>query len=555
MFTVAAAQSWPPAEIRALWILAPYTADWPAIVAEASDPWLRQMALGRAALAQSEAAQSTTAQRGVARAPLAQEAFARAASLRPAFPEPWIELLRHCAGDSAEARPFYDEAVRREFDAPGAVDAMLDALRPASLAGADPSFPASAEALLAFGDECLASGRFDTRVPFAWARSRFIAASLSGADWESPFRGEDAITNMNRVCDARLAHSRSSKDDRADAFYARLWPLYANNDFCAFVPACVAFGSCEGGEHGFTADFDPGHPMRRRARALAFGHAGYHHDDIVAAMHAWRVDGDLSAARDILRARAGRVSAATNAVDNWEQSYVSGRLAVLDCALARPGETYSLLPKAGTPGPRKFWRSREETVQWYHENGSNPEARIWWTEDRAGQMASSEPVVPASAELSFAIGLGMPNPEPSRFWIVPDDTPAFRPRPARVQGLLVERNSHGCDAGWAELDLFGVDDAPAPGAAGPRINLPGAAIDPDGTIRIKLRILDGTISVVAGDEPLPALDRPALVSADKPHAVAFAGHCFKLLRADISVIQDSSPHLILHPTDETTPVK
>ena len=27
--------------------------------------------------------------------------------------------------------------------------------------------------------------------------------------------------------------------------------------------------------------------------------------------------------------------------------------AVLDCALARPGETYSLLPKAGTPGPRR----------------------------------------------------------------------------------------------------------------------------------------------------------------------------------------------------------
>ena len=552
-FAAAAAQPRSPAEARALWLLAPDTADWPAIASSASDPWLREMALGRAALTQGDAAkstaarsgaaqstttqsgaaQSTAARSGAARAPLAREAFARAASLRPSFPEPWIELLRHCAADPAEARAFYDEAARREFDAPGAADAMLGALRPASPAGAAPSAPASAEALLAFGDECLATGRFDTRVPFAWVQSRFIAASLPDADWEAPFRGEDAITNMNRVCDARLAHSRSSKDDRADAFYARLWPLYANNNFGAFVPACGAFGSCEGGDHGFTADFDPGHPMRRRALGLAFGYAGYHHDDIVAAMRAWRVDGDLAAARERLRARAGRVSAATNTVDNWEQSFISGRLAVLDCALVRPGETYSLLPKAGTPGPRKFWRSLGETVWLDMDNEFNPDAGFWWTGPLAGQIVSSEPVIPAAARLSAAVGLYPPDSgSHARLWIVPEAVAdPSTDNDESFLGLLLERDDHGqCTLGWARLRLFDPDAAPVGEADGPRVRVRPPA---DGIQPIELDFVSGDIVVRYDGRPIPELRRSGLIAPDRAHAIAFAGRLFAICKATV----------------------
>ena len=115
-----------------------------------------------------------------------------------------------------------------------------------SSASSLPSAPSAVEALLAFGDECLATGRFDTRLPVAWARSRFIATSLPGADWEAPFRGELAITNMNRVADSVLASPRSDKCSRRNALYMRIWPLYANNDFEELVRTCDAFGQAEG---------------------------------------------------------------------------------------------------------------------------------------------------------------------------------------------------------------------------------------------------------------------------------------------------------------------
>ena len=532
-------------EARALWLLAPDTADWSAIATSASDPWLREMALGRAIIAGgagpvitagggpvigTNGAPVIAAKGGPVIREGASGAFARAAALQPAFPDPWIELLRHCAATPAEARSFYDEAARRELDAPGAADAMLDALRPASLAGAVPSAPAAAEALLAFGDECLATGRFDTKLPFAWARSRFIAASLPGADWEAPFRGAEAITNMNRVCDARLASPLSSRDDRLDAFYARVWPLYANNDFDALVPACDALGAAEGGGRIFDADFDPGHPMRRRALGIAYGLAGYHREDVVAALRHWRIDGDLPAARDAFRACAGCVSSATNAVDNWEQSFVAGSLAVLDCSLARPDDpAYSLLPKAGTPGPRKFWRSREEKVGFDYAHGA-------WYAGYPSEAAASEPVVPSNAVLSVVVR-AWPDGSYPLFWIVPDDTAAF-PSPAAVDGLLLGRAPEGgWNLGWARLVLFGGGAVPENGSVGRRV-----AVHPssDGTIRIDLRLLDGTVAVAAGDEPLPALSRPDIFSAAAPHAVAFAGHSFELLRADVRVLAAGS---------------
>ena len=546
-------------EARALWLLAPDTADWSAIATSASDPWLREMALGRAIIAGgagpvitagggpvigTNGAPVIAAKGGPVIREGASGAFARAAALQPAFPDPWIELLRHCAATPAEARSFYDESVRRELDAPGAAAAMLDALRPASLAGAVPSAPGAAEALLAFGDECLATGRFDTKLPFAWARSRFIAASLPGADWEAPFRGAEAITNMNRVCDARLANPFASKDERLDACYARIWPLYANNDFDALVPACAALGLTEGGGRGglsvaaFTADFDRSHPMRRRALGIAAGLSGYHGKDVVAALRLWRVDGDLPAAREAFRTSAGRISAATNTLDNWEQSYIAGRLTVLDCALARPGDpAYSLVPKAGTPGPRKFWRSREETVWFYSGSEVNQGSGIWWTDERAGQMVASEPVVPSNAVLSVAVGLNAPDPVPSRFWIVPD-CPADSPLgSSRVRGLLFERESPDCRTlGWAWFDLFGTNAAPIE-ADGPRIPVHPAA---DGLQRFDLEFCGGNVAVFSGGAPVPELARSGIVSVAEPHAVAFAGRLFALCKASVRALAAGS---------------
>ncbi|MBQ9726098.1 MAG: hypothetical protein IJV65_01155 [Kiritimatiellae bacterium] len=499
-----------PAEARVLWALRPPSVDWEGVRLAAADGWLREMAASRAAEAEGNV-------------PAALARFERAAELRPAFPEPWIELLRLHSDEGRGARVFYDEARARELDAPGAAGAMIDALRPVH--------GGSVEDVLAFGDECLATGRFDTRLPVAWAKSRYVAASLLGPDWEEPFRGAAAITNMDRVADSLLASPRASRQDACEAFHMRLWPLYANNDFPALHLACDAYGSCEGDRNVLEADFDGDHPMKRYQTGLAYGFAGYHHEDVEEAMRLWRVEGDLPAARAAFLARAGRVSAATNTVDNWEQSFIAGRLAVLDCTLARPGDPpYSLLPRIwSTPHYPKFWRSLRENF------GFNLEQGILYAGRYVAQMAASEPVVPSNAVLAVSVR-PWPDYAYPRFWIVPDDTPAFRPGSGRVRGLLLERCSHGWNAGWADLDLFGGGDAPERGTGGERIHLPPDAIDPDGAVRVELQFLGGAVTVLAGGKPVPKLagDRP--VSAARPHAVAFVGNSFEFLQADVRVL-------------------
>ena len=528
-----ASRAWSGPEARAVWLLRPGTIDWDAAAQAASDDWLREMAAGRAAEAKGNV-------------PAALPRFDHAAELRPAFPEPWIELLRLHSDEGRGARVFYDEARARELDAPGAADAMLAALRPdpASCGDSLAESP-SLSALLAFGDECLATGRFDTRLPVAWAKSRFIAASLLGPDWEDAFRGADAITNMDRVADAVLANPRASKSDRRNAFYMRIWPLYANNDFGPLPAVCGAFGQGEGNWDDLAVDFDPDHPMHRYGLALAAGLAGYHHEDVTEALRLWRVEGDLPAARDAFRARAGRVSAVTNTVDNWEQSFISGRLAVLECALARPGDPpYSLLPKAGAPGPRKFWRSREETVVFQFENELEPGSGVWWAGGRAGQMAASEPVVPSNAVLSIAVGHFAPDPAPARFWVVPDcsadpeSSAGAVPSAPLVHGLLVEWTAPGrCTLGWAWFDLYSTNAAPVR-ADGPRVPVRSPY---DGIMRFDLELRGGDASVFARGVPLPDLSRRGLVSPDSPHPVAFAGRLFGLLRATVRATPSPAP--------------
>ena len=509
-----------PAEARVLWALRPPSVDWENVRLAAADDWLREMAAGRAAEAKGNV-------------PAALPRFDRAAELRPAFPEPWIERLRLHSDEGRGARVFYDEARARELDAPGAAGAMIDALRPVH--------GGSVEDILAFGDECFASGRFDTRLPVAWAKSRYVAASLLGPDWEEPFRGADAITNMDRVADSLLASPHESRQEACEAFHMRIWPLYANNDFPALHRACGTYGSCEGDRNVLEADFDDDHPMKRYQTGLAYGFAGYHHEDVEEAMRLWRVEGDLPAARAAFLARAGRVSAATNTVDNWEQSFIAGRLAVLDCTLARPGDPpYSLLPRIwSTPHYPKFWRSLRENF------GFNFEQGILYAGRYVAQMAASEPVVPSNAVLAVSVR-PWPDWAFSRFWIVPDDTPAFRPGSGRVRGLLLERCPHGWNAGWADLDLFGGGDAPERGTAADRIHLPSDAIDPDGAVRVELQFLDGAVTVLAAGKPVPALagDRP--VSATQPHAVAFVGNSFEFLQADVRVLPPPTPS----PADE-----
>ena len=47
--------------------------------------------------------------------------------------------------------------------------------------------------------------------------------------------------------------------------------------------------------------------------------------------------------------------------------------------------------------------------------------------------------------------------------------------------------------------------------------------------------------IAVGGKSFPELARPNLVSAAAPHAVAFAGNCFELLRADVRSVSGDSP--------------
>lgn len=530
---LASSRGWDGENARVLWWLRRNGASWSddalteSIWGEgakesagaATNAWLREMMLGAEARRNAwRAAEKDPGSTEDPRSAFGRELerarghFARASELEPGLPEgPW-QMVGVLHGDPTEARRWFDETVRREFDCPGVREQMLWGLRP--------RWGGSVEAMLAFGDECYETGRFDTDVPAFWAVARFAAASELGDRWEAAFRGAETLARANRIADAILEDPEASSRSRIDALYLKIWPCWANDD-AGLEEACDRYlRQCP--PYYFPAvNFDGEHPMFLFAAGFINGIDSRHGRTVVGAMRAWRSQTDIAGAKAALEAIARDGTS-----NPWERSFASGAAAMIGAELSsKTGVSYSLSPEGGTSGRRMFWQSWDSRVL-FGEGG--------WTAGRtAGEMRTAFPVLPASFALDIGVCAAATNDPCVRFHLAVDaDFDAREP----VRTLLAERSEQGWTLGWARIrrvdpDINGNE---AFSFDGERIAL---APDEGGAARFVFRVENGSVRVFANGKERKELAIANAIS-HKPHRFGVAGRNFVLFEADARAVSD-----------------
>lgn len=206
--------------------LLPYDDDVLAMVADqfakpdsSVDPWVKAVATGRSEIRKAWAARG----RGFAHKvkpqgwqgfeehlALARQALLAAHEMHPEWPDAATELISVSMGDrTGEERLWFDRAVAAEFD-------HESAYRRLGTASLQPRWGGSHEAMLAFGRECLDTGRFDTFVPgFV-----FDVALAVGADLTRP---RDAFAMPGVYDDCLRAANGYLKAAGTTPAVARLW--------------------------------------------------------------------------------------------------------------------------------------------------------------------------------------------------------------------------------------------------------------------------------------------------------------------------------------------
>jgi hypothetical protein len=114
----------------------------------------------------------------------ARTCYTRAWRVHPEYPEAATRLISIAGTDGegaeGECRKWFDRAVAAQFDYTGAYDSYAWAL--------DPRWGGSFEQMLAFGAECLATGRFDTDVPWYYLDAVYSITNDDHATsyWDKP---------------------------------------------------------------------------------------------------------------------------------------------------------------------------------------------------------------------------------------------------------------------------------------------------------------------------------------------------------------------------------
>jgi len=123
----------------------------------------------------------------------AREQLTKAHEMHPDWPEAASEMITVSLGDgSDEERLWFDRAVAAQFDHDPSYDRML---RQVLL----PRWGGSHEEMLAFGRECLATGRFDTTVPYySYAAALAVGGELPAV--RDALAMEGAYDDCVRVC-------------------------------------------------------------------------------------------------------------------------------------------------------------------------------------------------------------------------------------------------------------------------------------------------------------------------------------------------------------------
>ncbi len=123
-------------------------------------------------------------------------------NLHSELPEPAIELIEVTSvlGGVADETPrfWFDQAIRRQFDETTAYDALTHAL--------NPRWGGSHAQIIEFGRECLATGRFDTRVPLQFHNAvQEVAVALN--DPNSVYKQEGVFENYQQLLNGYVANT------------------------------------------------------------------------------------------------------------------------------------------------------------------------------------------------------------------------------------------------------------------------------------------------------------------------------------------------------------
>lgn len=158
-----------------------------------ADPWFVDMVggnclIGKAWEARGEGFADTVTEEGwktfEENLKQARTCYTRAWRLHPEYPEAATGLIAIAKTDGegagGETRKWFDRAVAAQFDYTGAYDSYAWAL--------DPRWGGSFEQMLAFGTECLATGRFDTDVPWYFLDAVYSITNDDHATsyWDKP---------------------------------------------------------------------------------------------------------------------------------------------------------------------------------------------------------------------------------------------------------------------------------------------------------------------------------------------------------------------------------
>jgi ankyrin repeat protein len=114
----------------------------------------------------------------------------------PKRPEAATAMIQVAMGGHAESgetvNTWFNRAVQAQMDYPEAYTQMLFSLRP--------RWSGSHQKMLAFGESCLATNRFDTDVPLLYLYAlRAIGSEQSNNRWRLPFRHEKVRANLQRL--------------------------------------------------------------------------------------------------------------------------------------------------------------------------------------------------------------------------------------------------------------------------------------------------------------------------------------------------------------------
>lgn len=184
----------------------------------------------------------------------ARAVFAQAWELHPDYPEPATGMIDCSRGDRAACRMWFDRAVSAEFDHIPAYGAYAFTIYP--------RWGGSLSEMLAFAEECRATERHDTEVPFRYVGTLFAIANERADTWKEVFNRPGVYAACTNVIERNLAGSYKARAGVQYNYTALAYCAHAVGDYDTVARATTL------GYLGYTRRIRPSPPFNEIAMTL-----------------------------------------------------------------------------------------------------------------------------------------------------------------------------------------------------------------------------------------------------------------------------------------------